>query len=136
MKEAVGIIIVNQNDEILLLQRSGAENSERGKWSIVGGVAKQGEQPVDTAIRQIREELRMLVEPQHLQLITENNFSYDDTETPHKARIFLLLPKLKDIPGIGEPHLTSTYRWVPKHELHKYPLASYTEDDLKYLGWT
>jgi ADP-ribose pyrophosphatase YjhB (NUDIX family) len=136
MKRAVGIIILNNRDEVLLLQRSHQEDSEKGKWTVVGGTVKKDESYELAAVRQIREELNLIAHPNYLQLLNENHYSYDDNDEHHHVRLFMLLPRVDNIATIGEPHLTKGHRFVPKEDLHKYDLASYTEDDFKYLGWT
>lgn len=136
MKRAVGVIIKNARGEILLLQRSHQENSDQGKWTIAGGTVADEESYEQAAVRQVREELRLQIQPQMLKLVTENHFSYDDNDDHHHVRIYALIPPVNALPGLGEPHLTKAYRFVPIQELQRYELASYTEDDFKYLGWT
>lgn len=136
MKQAVGVIIRNERDEILLLQRSHQEDSEKGKWTIVGGNVHRNESYEQAAVRQIRKEINLIAQPHFLQLLTENHFSYDDNNEHHHVRLYALLPRVNNIPAIGEPHKIRGYKFVAKEDLHRYELASYTDDDFKYLGWT
>jgi 8-oxo-dGTP pyrophosphatase MutT (NUDIX family) len=46
--------VIARGDEILLVRHT---YGDRGRWDLPGGRMKRGEQPVDTARREIREEL-------------------------------------------------------------------------------
>jgi len=56
--------ILKRGDKVLILQRSREVGSHTGKWAGVSGFIEPGEQPLETAIKEIREEVGMsLSEP-------------------------------------------------------------------------
>jgi 8-oxo-dGTP diphosphatase len=59
----VGAIII-RDDRVLLVKR--AHPPIQGQWSIVGGVLEVGELVRDAAIREVREETGLLIEPGEL----------------------------------------------------------------------
>lgn len=57
LKKNALAIIINENNKILLLRRSpNIEAWQPGKWALVGGGVEEGEEPVDTCKREIYEE--------------------------------------------------------------------------------
>ena len=55
-------IIVNQNAEVLLVKHTYGKCN----WEIPGGRAEEGESPVDTATREVREETGLVVTAQYM----------------------------------------------------------------------
>ncbi len=55
-------IIVNERGEVLLVKHTYGKRN----WEIPGGRAEEGESPVDTAIREVREETELSVVAQHM----------------------------------------------------------------------
>lgn len=54
-------MLVDDQDRALLVER--AHEPWRGRWDLPGGFSESGEHPVVTAVREIREELGIDVEP-------------------------------------------------------------------------
>jgi len=54
--QAAGMLFVNDGGYFLAVLRSDGVN-EPNTWGIPGGAAKEGESPIDTAIREVAEEL-------------------------------------------------------------------------------
>src|SRR5437868_3483793 len=63
-------VIVNGNGEVLLVRHTYGKCN----WELPGGAAEEGESPVDTAIREVREETGLSVTVQHL-----TGWYYDST---------------------------------------------------------
>lgn len=67
----VHIWIYNTRKEILLQQRSPQKNTFPGKWDVsVAGHITAGDAPIETAVRECREELGILIDPGDLELIS------------------------------------------------------------------
>ncbi|MDG6221345.1 MAG: NUDIX domain-containing protein [Candidatus Thermoplasmatota archaeon] len=49
-------VVFNSRGELLVVQRSGRVGSHRGSWSCISGYMEEGEEPRDTAFRELREE--------------------------------------------------------------------------------
>lgn len=56
-KIGCGVLIINDNDEILLLQRSYTHTDEPGYWTRPGGKIEVGESPEGAALREVKEEV-------------------------------------------------------------------------------
>lgn len=69
---AVSAIVLNDAGEILLQRAAWS-----GGWSLVGGVMDPGEQPADAAVREVREETGLIVEPVRItELVMEPTLTY------------------------------------------------------------
>ena len=53
----VGVVIINENDEILLQKRSRFKRVHPSKWGICGGKVDLGETPLDAGVRETLEEI-------------------------------------------------------------------------------
>lgn len=53
----VGVVIINENNEILLQKRSKCKKVNPGKWGICGGKVEIGETTLDAGIRETFEEI-------------------------------------------------------------------------------
>ena len=72
--QVVGAAIINNNGELLCAQRG--YGSLIGKWEFPGGKIKQGESDQEALVREIKEELDIVVEVENL--IDENYHEYPD----------------------------------------------------------
>ncbi|MBN2309557.1 MAG: NUDIX hydrolase [Candidatus Hydrogenedentes bacterium] len=61
---ASSVVIRNENDEILLVRE--ADPRVYGKLNLPGGHAEEGESPVDTACREVHEEVGLDIQPSGL----------------------------------------------------------------------
>lgn len=57
----VGVVIINENDEILLQKRSRFKRANPSKWGICGGKVDFGETPLEAGIRETLEEIGILL---------------------------------------------------------------------------
>ena len=53
----VGVLIINDNNEVLLEKRSMLKKIDPGKWGICGGKVDYNEEPIDAGIRETYEEI-------------------------------------------------------------------------------
>lgn len=68
----VGVVIVNENDEILLQKRSRFKRVNPSKWGICGGKVDLGETPLDAGIRETFEEIGILLNKDELKFLSMN----------------------------------------------------------------
>jgi 8-oxo-dGTP diphosphatase len=127
LKQAVGIIITNENNEILLLQRGPASRSEHGKWESTGGALEENETPEETCKREIMEELGV-----ELLSLTE---LFIDEDPEGNWRVYVFEGKIQGDPKIMEPEHCSGIQWVKRSELSSIDLTSYSRRDFERLGW-
>lgn len=74
----VGVVIINNNNEILLQKRSRFKRANPSKWGICGGKVDLGETPLDAGVRETLEEIGILLNKDEL-----NFLSMDTNEKSH-----------------------------------------------------
>ncbi len=74
----VGVVILNEANEILLQRRSSNKRVNPNKWGICGGKVDFGETPLDAVVRETFEEIGVLLEKEEL-----NFFSMEVIEKLH-----------------------------------------------------
>ena len=110
-KMGAGILYTN-GKEILLLKRK-APSDHPGTWGIPGGRAKEREAPIDTAMRETREECGATGQGQQFA-------RFDEKDGTHRFHVFLYSVKKPFDCRVSDEH--SEYRWIPLQELKKYDL--------------
>ena len=68
----VGVVVINENDEILLQKRSRFKRANPSKWGICGGKVDLGETPLDAGVRETLEEIGILLNKKELKLLSMN----------------------------------------------------------------
>lgn len=53
----VGVVIINENNEVLLQKRSRFKRANPSKWGVCGGKVDLGETPLDAGVRETLEEI-------------------------------------------------------------------------------
>lgn len=74
----VGVVIINDKNEILLQKRSKTKRVNPSKWGICGGKVDLGETTLETGIRETLEEIGILLNKDELEFL-----SMDATEKLH-----------------------------------------------------
>ena len=65
----VGVVIINENDEILLQKRSRNKRVNPSKWGICGGKVDLGETPLEAGIRETLEEIGVVLNKEELEIL-------------------------------------------------------------------
>lgn len=68
----VGVLIINDNNEVLLEKRSMLKKIDPGKWGICGGKVDYNEEPIDAGIRETYEEIGILLDKSEMKLLCVN----------------------------------------------------------------
>ena len=66
----VGVVIINENNEILLQKRSKCKKVNHGKWGICGGKVEIGETTLDAGIRETFEEIGIALNKSELKFLS------------------------------------------------------------------
>ena len=74
----VGVVSINENDEILLQKRNRFKRTNPSKWSICGGKVDLGETPLEAGVRETLEEIGILLNNEELKFL-----SMDTNEKSH-----------------------------------------------------
>ncbi len=65
--------IINSKGEFLVQRRALTKKNNPGKWSATNGLVQLDEEPIDTVIRETKEELGIDIEPSQISLFEKNH---------------------------------------------------------------
>lgn len=110
----VAAALYDAEGRILLAQRP-AGKPMAGLWEFPGGKIEQGETPERALVRELHEELSIMVDETSLKPITFASHAYPD--------FHLLMPLFSTESWEGElaPREGQTLAWVRSSDLHLYP---------------
>jgi len=125
MKEQVIALVAvfNQNGEVLLLKRP-KEAHQGGLWSFPGGKVEGDEMPLDTAVRELKEETGL--SGRLWRHIIKSNYTYED----RKLHFLLFGCSVK---SVSQLNCTEKYLWVNIEELDDYPMPEANRLFLRYV---
>lgn len=122
---SAGGVVLNSNGDVLVVQQ------RDGSWSLPKGQIKEGEEPRDTAVREIMEEsgIRTLTFVKLLKSYSRYSMTNKGTENTDKVkRITMYLfttPEMELLPI--DPRIPEA-RWVPKEKVAQI-LTNYKDQD-------
>jgi 8-oxo-dGTP diphosphatase len=126
--------ILEHEGKILVLKRSNQVGTYRGLWGGVAGYIEELEDPYDTALKEIREEVG--VDAEAIELIRKGNpleFSdtYDGKRYDWIVYPFLFHLQAKELVRIDWEH--EEYRWVHPSEVKKMHIVPGLDDVIRQL---
>jgi 8-oxo-dGTP pyrophosphatase MutT (NUDIX family) len=134
MPNAVTCLLINDEGKLLILKRSNKVRTYRGLWGGVAGYVEENEDPYDTAVKEIREEVG--IKEENVSLIknldpVEFTDFYNGEKYNWKIFTFLFKTEKKDKINIDWEH--SEYRWIPPSEIKNYDTVPYFKDIVSRL---
>ena len=110
----VAAALYNDKGEILLAQRPEGK-SMAGLWEFPGGKVETGETPERALVRELHEELSIMVEESALEPLTFASHDYPN--------FHLLMPLFRCRVWTGDvnPREGQSFKWVAPSDLHDYP---------------
>jgi len=125
MKEQVIALVAafNHNGEVLLLKRP-KEAHQGGLWSFPGGKVEGAEMPLDTAVRELKEETGL--SGKLWRHIVKSSHTYEDRKL--HFLIFGCIAKSMDGFDCPDKHL-----WVAYDELDDYPMPEANRKFLRHI---
>jgi 8-oxo-dGTP diphosphatase len=105
---AVSAIILNNNNELLITQRSFKRDHHPGEWETMSGRLHQGEDFITALHREIKEELNIVVEP--IIPISTFHFYRGSEEVEHLGVVYLCRYKSGDVKVDGFEEID--YKWI------------------------
>ncbi|MCC9645300.1 NUDIX domain-containing protein [Rhodopirellula sp. JC740] len=120
---AVGGLIVNQDQELLLVRR--ARDPGKGQWGLPGGFVDRGESIEDALRREVTEETQLTIASLRLLTTGPNHYTYQGVTADVVDLFFVCRVEDEDSVEL-EPTELSDYRWcVPtKRELNNMAFPS------------
>ena len=112
-KVGIGVIIINENSEILIGKRKG---SHAPYFSIPGGHLELGETFEETAIREIKEETGISIRNPKVIGVTNDLITYKN-ENKHFVSIVLITNEFSGKAELKEPDKCESWQWVDPQKL-------------------
>ena len=116
--------VIVQTDRILLGLRAPDREFDPNVWDVFGGHIEPGEQPGQTLVRELKEELSITpTQWMELETITEHVLEHDDSPTDDLIVHFYCVTAWSGTPVNVQPHEHTTIRWFSYREAIKLDLA-------------
>ena len=129
MPRVVSCVLMDENGNILILKRSDKVRTYKRCWSGVAGYIEEGEHPLDTAYKELSEEIKLDREDVELVLKSdpvEFTDVYENERYDWKIYPFLFKTRKKGNIQIDWEHIE--YRWITPSEIVKYDTAPRYKD--------
>lgn len=113
----VGVMIIKDGKILLGLRNSDPEKADselhgEGTWTMPGGKIEFGEEPHETAVREVREETGMLIKPPRLISV-----SSEKVPDAHFITLGFLCKDFEGEPKVMEPDEIVEWKWFPLNNL-------------------
>lgn len=118
--------LVDADGRVLIAQRP-AGKTMAGLWEFPGGKVERGERPEDTLVRELEEELGIVVNEQCLAPLTFASHSYPE------FHVLMPLYVCRRWNGTVAPREGQQLTWVRPKELRKYPMPPADEPLISHL---
>lgn len=114
--EGTQIILLNNRREVLMYLRDDkAEISYPNRWSLLGGMIEPGETPLETIVREIDEEIGVVLDPSEVEHVATRDLHFGIEHTFH-ARVSFEIEDVVLTEGQG-------LRWFTEHDAAETDLA-------------
>jgi 8-oxo-dGTP diphosphatase len=109
--------IIRDGDRLLVVRRTGAHGA--GTWGLPGGHMEFDESPDETAVREVAEEVGLVVEP-----VARRGFTDDPMPEigRHYVTLFVECAVLSGEPRVMEPAKATDIAWLTPAELRERDL--------------
>jgi len=129
MPRVVTCLLINSDGELLILKRSNEVRTYQGMWGGVAGYVEENEKPVETAYKELREEVGL--DKEDVELINEfdvEKFSdvYKGIRYDWEIFPFLFRTEKKSKLHIDWEH--TDYRWISPSEIEKINTVPHFRD--------
>ena len=134
MPKVVTCLLINDEGKLLILKRSEKVRTYNGMWGGVAGYIEENEEPFDTALKEINEEVGLDSEDvnfiKKLEPISFTDF-YKKEKYDWEVFVFLFKTEKKDKVIIDWEH--SEYRWISPSEIVKYDTVPHLKEVVSKL---
>lgn len=112
---------MDKNNNILILKRSDKVRTYKGYWSGISGYIEEGEEPVDTAFKEIRQETGL--NDKNIELIkTVDPIEFTDIyeEEKYNWKVYPFLFRVEKKSNIQINWENISYRWIKPSDIDKF----------------
>ena len=121
MPQVVTVLLINNEGKILILKRSNKVKTYKGLWGGVAGYIEEYEKPIETAFKEIKEEVGLEKESVELTKQLEPIVFTDFYEqNKYDWEIFPFLFKLKKNSKIKIDWEHTEYRWITPSQIKEF----------------
>jgi len=115
------VIFISTPDGFYLSRRLDAAKPFHNFWQCPGGKLDEGESPLQGAVRELKEETGLSINPRRLKLIGKNTRSFPNGD-PYIAVNYHIRLRRSEIPTQTEPHKSGPWKLVSVNELYRLKL--------------
>ena len=131
MPSVVTCVLLDENKNILILKRSDKVRTYKGFWSGVSGYVEEGEKPVDTAFKEIREETGFNDDTVELIKIVEPiKFTSFYKGKKYDWKVYPFLFKVIKKSKINIDWENISYKWIKPSDIDKFKVVPYFKEVL------
>ena len=134
MPKVATCLLINDDGKLLILKRSDKVRTYKGMWGGVAGYVEEDEEPYETAVKEIREEVG--IKEENISFIRQmgpvkfTDF-YEGEKYNWEIFIFVFKIEKKDKVNIDWEHLE--YKWIAPSEIGKYDTVPHLKDVVSKL---
>lgn len=108
VKVGVGVYLLNSKKQVLLGLRKSAH--AQGTWCPPGGHMEYGETNEQAAVREVKEETGLILEPEDLVFAGVTNDFFEDSGK-HYITLHMICRKFQGTPKVTEPDKCVEWKW-------------------------
>ena len=134
MPRVVTCLLINEEAELLILKRSDKVKTYRGLWGGVAGYVEPGEEPYETALKEIQEEVG--IEKDHIVLIDQGdtvNFTDIYEGNKYEWTIYPFVFKIRKNQKIQIDWEHLEYLWITPSEITRYDTVPHLKQTVSEL---
>jgi 8-oxo-dGTP pyrophosphatase MutT (NUDIX family) len=134
MPKVVTCLLTDDEGKLLILKRSDKVRTYKGLWGGVAGYVEKNEKPLETAFKEIKEEVSL--DENDVTLIEEfkpfeiTDF-YEDNRYDWNIFVFLFKCLKKEKIQIDWEH--TRYEWIPPSKIHEYDTAPHLKETVSKI---
>jgi len=134
MPTVVTVLLINDEKKILILKRSNKVSTYKGMWGGVAGYIEESEEPIQTASKEIKEEVGL--EDEDVELLKQlEPISFIDFYEGKRYdwKIFSFLFKIKRKRKIKIDWEHSEYKWIAPSQIKKFDTVPHLKEIVSKL---
>jgi 8-oxo-dGTP pyrophosphatase MutT (NUDIX family) len=134
MSSVVTVILLNEEEKILILKRSNKVKTYKGMWGGVAGYIEEHEEPYETALKEIREEVGL--ETSDIELLKKiDPISFIDyyEEEKYDWKIFPFLFRVRQGVKIKIDWENTEYSWIDPLQIKNFNTVPHLKEIVSEL---